>query len=53
MQTEALVYKFAATLAEMEAKTIGGTLSDVESEALVDTTPNTLPEVRVRIMPIY
>ena len=40
-----------STLAEIKAKTISGTLREVEVEALVDTTADTLPEVGVRIMP--
>ena len=37
----------------MKAKTTGGTLRDVEVEALVDRTADTLQEVRVRIIPAY
>ena len=50
---KALVNKFPATLAEMKAKTAGSTLRDVEVEALVDGTADTLREVRVRINPAY
>ena len=45
--------KFSATLADMKAETTGGTLRDVEVEALVDTTADTLQKVRVRIIPAY
>ena len=38
VEGETLVKKVAATLVEMEAKSISGTLRDVEAEALVDTT---------------
>ena len=37
----------------MEAKTTGGALHDVEAEALVDMTADTLEEVRVKTMPTY
>ena len=37
----------------MKAKTTGFTLRDVEVEALVDRTADTLREVRVRINPAY
>ena len=37
----------------MKAKTIDGTLRDVQAEALVDTTADTLPEVRAGILPTY
>ena len=37
----------------MKAYTTGGTLRDVEDEALVDTTADTLQEVRVRIILAY
>ena len=53
VEAKALVIQFAATLAEIEAKTIGGTLRDVEAEALVDKTADTLQEESVRIMPTY
>ena len=46
--TEALNDALADTLAEVEVKTIGGTLCHLEAEKLVDTTGDTLPEVRVR-----
>ena len=42
VEAKALVIQFAATLAEIEAKTIGGTLRYVEVEALVDRTADTL-----------
>ena len=53
MEAKALVIQFAATLAEIGAKTIGGTLRHVEAEALVDRTADTLQEESVRIMPTY
>ena len=53
MKTKALRHKFAATLAEIKAKTTGGILRDVEVEALVDRTADTLQEVRVRIITAY
>ena len=53
MQDYSLVNKFAATLAEIKAKTIDGTLRDVQAEALVDTTADTLAEVKARILPTY
>ena len=37
----------------MKAETTGGTLRDVEIEALVDKTGDTLREVRVRIILAY
>jgi len=37
----------------MEAKTIGGTLRDVENEKLVNTTADLLREVTARIMPKF
>ena len=37
----------------MKARTTGGILPDVEVEALVDTTADTLQEVRVIIIPAY
>ena len=37
----------------MKAETTGGTLRDVEVEALVDKTADTLREVRVRIILAY
>ena len=48
MQAKALVNKLAATVAEMGAKTIGGTLHDEEAKALVDRTPDAPQEVKVR-----
>ena len=53
VEAEALVIQFAAMLAEIEAKTIGGTLRYVEVEALVDRTADTLQEKSVRIMATY
>ena len=43
VENYSLVDKFAATLAEMK----------VQAEALVDTTADTLPEVRARIVMTY
>ena len=37
----------------MKAETTVGTLRDVEVEALVKRTADTLQEVRVRIIPAY
>jgi len=53
LKAKALVNKFAATLEEMEAKTIGGTLRDVENEKLVNTTADWPQKVTVRIMTIF
>jgi len=53
VEVESLVNKFGATLAEMKATTIGATLRDVETEALVDTTADLLPEIREKIFPTY
>ena len=47
------VIKFAATVAEMKASTTRRTLRDVQVEALVDRTADTLQEVRVRIITAY
>ena len=52
VKAKVLVKKFA-TLAEMKAKTTGDTLCDVELEALVDRTADTLQEVTVRIITAY
>ena len=53
MQAQALVNKFAATLAEMNAKRIDGTVQDMEAKTDVDRTADTLRDVRVRIMSTY
>ena len=37
----------------MKAKTTGGILRDVEVEALVDRTANTLQQVQVRLILAY
>ena len=37
----------------MKAETTGGTLRDVEVEAVVQGTADTLQEVRVTIIPAY
>lgn len=48
-----MVNKIAATLAEMNAKTIDGTVCDMEAKAEVDRTADTLRNERVRIMLTY
>ena len=53
MQARSLVNKFAATLAERKAKTIDGTVLDMEATAVVDRRADTVPDVRVRIMATY
>lgn len=53
MQARALVKKIAATLAEMNAKTIDGTVRDMEAKAEVERTAETLRNERVRIMLTY
>lgn len=53
MQARALVNKIAATLAEMNAKTIDGTVRDMEVKAEVDRTADTLRNETVRIMSTY
>ena len=53
MQARALVNKIAATLAEMNGKTIDGTVCDMEAKAEVDRTADTLQNERVRIMLTY
>ena len=45
VENYSLVNKFAATLAEIKAKTFDGTPRDVLAEALVHTTADTLPKV--------
>ena len=50
MQARSLDNKFAATLAKINAKTIDGTVRDIEAKALVHKK---LLDVRVRIMPTY
>ena len=47
MEAETLVKKLAATLVQMEAKTIGGTLRDVGDEVLVNTMHYNLAEMEV------
>ena len=44
VKAKALVDKFAATLAEMKAQTVGKTLSDVVPQALVETEAVAVPE---------
>ena len=53
MQAQALGNIFAATLAEVNAKTIDGTVHDMKAETEVDRTADTLRDVRVRTMPTY
>lgn len=53
MQARALVNKIAAKVAEMNAKTIDGTVRDMEAKAEVDRTADTLRNERVRIMLTY
>ena len=53
MLARSLDNKFAATLAKIKAKTIDGTVRDMEAKALVDSKTDTLLDVRVRIMPTY
>lgn len=53
VQARALVNKIAATLAEMNAKTIDCTVRDMEAKAEVDRTAETLRNERVRIMLTY
>ena len=50
MQARSLDNNFAATLAKINAKTIDGTVRDIEAKLLVDKK---LLDVRVRIMPTY
>ena len=42
MEVEALLNTPATTLAEAKVKTLGDTLDDVDCEALVDTSADTL-----------
>ena len=53
MQAWSLHNKVAATLAKINAKTIDGTVRDMEAKALVDRKTDTLLDLRVRIMPTY
>ena len=53
MHARSLHNKFAATLTKIKAKTIDGTVRDMEAKALVDRKTDTLLDVRVTIMPIY
>ena len=53
LEARSLDNKFAATLAKINAKTIDGTVRDIEAKALVDKKTDTLLDVRVRIMPTY
>ena len=53
MKARSLDNKFAATLPKINAKTIDGTVRDIEAKALVDKKTDTLLDVRVRIMPTY
>ena len=53
MEARSLHNKFPATLAKINAKTIDGTVRDIEAKALVDRKTDTLLDVRVRIKPTY
>lgn len=53
MQARSIVNKFAATLTEIKAKTIDGTVRYIWAKALVKRKTDTLLDVRVRIMPTY
>ena len=53
MEAWSLDNKFAATLAKINAKTIDGTVRDIDAKAVVDRKTDTLLDVRVRIMPTY
>ena len=46
-------HKFSATIAKIKAKTIDGTVRDMQAKALVDRKTETLLDVIVRIMPTY
>ena len=45
MHSRSLVNKFAATLLEIKAKTIDGTVRDMEAKEVVDMKTDTLPDV--------
>ena len=51
VQARSLHNNFAATLAKIKAKTIDGTVRDMEPNAQVVSKTDTLLDVRVRIMP--
>ena len=53
MDARSLHNKFAATPAKIKAKTIDGTVRELQAKALVDRKTDTLLDVRVRIMPKY
>ena len=53
MHARSLHNKSAATLAKIKAKTIDGTVRDMQAKALMDRKSDTLLDVRVRIMPKY
>ena len=53
MQARSLHNKFAARLAKIKAKTIDGTVCDMQAKALVDRKTDTLLDVRVRIIATY
>ena len=53
MHARSLDKKFAATCAKIKAKTINGTVHDMQAKALVDRKTDTLLDVRVTIMPKY
>ena len=52
-EARSLDNKFAATLAKIKAKTIDGTVRDIEANALVDRKTDRLLDVRVTIMQTY
>ena len=53
MHERSLDNKFAANLAKIKAKTIDGTVRDMQAKALLDKETDTLLDVTVRIMPKY
>lgn len=53
MDGKALGNKFPATVAEIKAKRIGGTLRNLEAKALVEKIVETPQEMKVTIMPTY
>ena len=46
-------HKFSAALAKIKAKTIDGTVRDMQAMPLVEKKTDTLLDVIVRIMPTY
>ena len=53
MYERSLHNKSAAKLAKIKAKTINGTVRDMQAKAPVDKKTDTLLDVRVTIMPKY